>query len=97
VALENAARNGLSARARLIVAEQVSGKFPAVVANIQTAVLVPLAADLAERCEPGGLLVLSGVLAAEEDEVLAAYRGAFAHVETTARDGWIAIALTRAP
>jgi ribosomal protein L11 methyltransferase len=97
VARENAARNRLEGRAELAVAElgTVSGRFPAVVANIQTAVLVPLAGELARVCEPGALLVLSGVLEGERDEILAAYDRRFEHLETTTRDGWIALALRR--
>jgi ribosomal protein L11 methyltransferase len=98
VAGENAERNALADRAHLVVGElaAVSRRFPAVVANIQTAVLVPLASELAAATEPGGLLVLSGVLEPEEEEILAAYRAAFEHLGTTMRDGWIAVALRRA-
>jgi ribosomal protein L11 methyltransferase len=39
-------------------------------------VLVPIAADLAARVARGGLLVLSGILIEEADEVAAAYLAA---------------------
>jgi ribosomal protein L11 methyltransferase len=48
---------------------QIGEVFPIVVANIEARVLMPMAAALCARLAPGGLLILSGVLAGEEPEV----------------------------
>lgn len=45
-----------------------------VVANIEAAVLIPLAAEVAAKVAPGGALILSGVLVEQKDAVIAAYR-----------------------
>ena len=44
-----------------------------VVANILANTLVELAPGIAARLAPGGALLLSGILAGQEDEVRAAY------------------------
>jgi ribosomal protein L11 methyltransferase len=65
VTRENALRNG--AADRLSAGEEpvssVAETFPVVVANIEHRTLVDLAEPLASRVAPGGLLVLSGLLA----------------------------------
>jgi ribosomal protein L11 methyltransferase len=96
VARENAARNGMSARARFDATpvDAVMGTFPVVLANIEARVLVPLAPAIAARVAPGGLLVLSGILVGQEDDVAAAYPG-FRREATRAEGEWIALALRR--
>jgi ribosomal protein L11 methyltransferase len=76
VVRENAARNGLAGRveAAELTADRVGRAFPVVLANIETRVLLPIAAELRRLVAPGGLLVLSGILAAEEDVVCARYQ-----------------------
>ncbi len=66
---ENAERNGLSDRVRCFAGtiEDVKETYPWVLANIETKILDPIAEDLARAVAPGGHLVLSGILAAEED------------------------------
>jgi ribosomal protein L11 methyltransferase len=73
VARENAARNGVAVELALAPPERVGGEFDVVVANILANTLVELAPGLAPRVAPGGLLLLSGILAGQEDEVRAAY------------------------
>jgi len=102
VVRENAERNGLGDR--IVVREQtiesVTEPFPVVLANIETRVLRPIAEDLARVVAPSGLLVLSGVLAAEHDEIVARYTSlsrSLRHLETRRRgdgtgDDWVAIA-----
>ncbi|HEU4409721.1 MAG TPA: 50S ribosomal protein L11 methyltransferase [Polyangiaceae bacterium] len=94
IARENAARNGLEGRVDFSTRDvaALAGAFPVVVANIETHVLVPLAAALRARLAPGGLLVLSGVLTRQEDEIVAAYAGLA--VESLTREGeWSCLAL----
>lgn len=75
VARENAARNALTSRldASTMPLEDVVLVSPVVVANIEARVLIPMAPELARHVAPGGLLLLSGVLVSQRDEVRAAY------------------------
>jgi ribosomal protein L11 methyltransferase len=75
VTLENAARNGLSSRveASTTAIEAVATAAPVVLANIEARVLVPMAPDLAAHVAPGGLLLLSGILVPQQEEVRQAY------------------------
>jgi ribosomal protein L11 methyltransferase len=97
VTRENATRNGRSDWVETDTApiEAVEGRFPVVVANIEARVLVPMAPELGKRVAPGGLLVLSGILAPQKDDVRAAYAD-FALLDTPAKGEWIALVL-RAP
>lgn len=74
VAQENAAANGVEGL-ELSTADlaQVPGTFDVVLANILANTLIELAAPIADKVAPQGLLVLAGILATQADEVLAAY------------------------
>ena len=98
VARENAARNGTALELTGAAVEEIEGTFDVVVANILANVLVALAPALAARVAPGGVLLLSGILGPQEDEVRRA------HVEAglapvaggDRRDGeWSLLALRR--
>lgn len=92
VARENAARNAAGDRlvADTTALEALSGEWPVVVANIEAAVLIPMAQALSARVASGGHLVLSGVLRAQETDVRAAY-SRLEHVETRAKGEWVAV------
>jgi len=96
VVRENAVRNGLAARLEVDATDvaALDGAYAAVVANIEADVLVRLAEPIAARCAPGGLLVLSGILAPQSDRVRGAY-GAFDLVDAPARGEWVALVLRR--
>jgi len=103
VVRENAERNGIADRieVREATIESITSTFPIVVANIETRVLRPIAEDLLRAVAPGGLLILSGVLAVEEAEIVARYTSlgrSARHLETRRRgdgtgDDWVAITL----
>jgi ribosomal protein L11 methyltransferase len=98
VSRENAEHNGVSDRLALYegtLAALPAGRFPLVLANIESRVLVPLAAELAARVAPGGVLVLGGLLAPERERMLEAYR-ALAPIAVHAQGDWIAIELRSA-
>jgi ribosomal protein L11 methyltransferase len=80
VSIENAALNGLQGAVRFAAAALPgglgSGGAGVVLANIQADVLVRHAAELAEGVAPGGLLAMSGILAAESETVRAAFAAA---------------------
>jgi ribosomal protein L11 methyltransferase len=73
VAAENAARNGVAVELSAEEPSILSGEFDLVIANILANTLVELAPGIAARLAPGGTLLLSGILAGQEDDVRAAY------------------------
>jgi ribosomal protein L11 methyltransferase len=98
VAGENAARNGVALELHLAPPEEVPGRFDVVVANILANTLVELAPALAVKLAPGGALLLSGILAGQEDEVRAAGEAAgLVHDggRSAAQGEWRLVALSR--
>jgi ribosomal protein L11 methyltransferase len=99
VARENAERNGL---ARELVVDETPvqalvEQYELVLANIEAKTLVDLAPALVSRVKPGGLLVLSGILApavasAQLSDVRAAY-GAMREERVVTRGEWVAVVL----
>jgi ribosomal protein L11 methyltransferase len=73
VARENAAANGAAIEIAAAPAARIAGTFDVVVANILANTLVALAPELVAKLAPGGVLLLSGILAPQEDEVRRAY------------------------
>ena len=77
ISQENAAVNGLAGRVNFFVGDLISGLADRtariVLANIQADVLIRFAPNLSRAVEPGGALVLSGILAREIDQVRAAF------------------------
>jgi len=93
---ENARANGV---ADVVTAEptplsDIDRTFDLVVANIGAQVLRDLATELAGCVRPGGWIVLSGLLAHQADEVVAAFP-LFREVERGAEAGWVAPVLRR--
>ncbi|SFT76809.1 50S ribosomal protein L11 methyltransferase [Halomonas saccharevitans] len=89
---DNAERNGMAQSAfRLCYPEQLeAGEFPLVIANILAGPLVELADEIAGRVAPGGRLALSGILEAQAEDVLEAYRArGLIMDEPTVREGWV--------
>lgn len=80
VSEENAQLNGLTGRVEFFVGDLVSGlagrQGDLVLANIQADVLVRFTGELLGAVAPGGGLVLSGILASEQEAVRAAYAAA---------------------
>jgi ribosomal protein L11 methyltransferase len=97
VTRENAVRNGFEGRVTADTTDvrALDGQWPVVVANIEASVLKPMAAALRACVAPGGLLVLSGVLVPQADDVRAAY-AAFELEDSPSRGEWTALVL-RAP
>ncbi len=99
----NAAVNGVARRVAAIRSDGYPGPPPApgrrfdlVVANILAGPLVAMAPEAGRRLRPGGRLLLSGLLAGQEREVLAAYlpRG-FAAARHTRVGMWSTLSLVR--
>ncbi len=101
VARENAERNAMSDRLRAdeTPVDRVAGTFPVVLANIEAKTLVELAPAILARVSPGGLLVLSGILApdvapSQLPDVQRAY-AALREPEVVRKGEWIAFAARR--
>ena len=101
---DNAAANGVAAAidvrgVTLSGACAAGGLQPAycVLANILAGPLIELAPTLTQACEPGGRLVLSGLLKTQAYVVKAAYTASFAMVQVIERDEWCCIYARRGP
>ncbi len=100
VARENAARNGAEIELTGAPVDAIPGTFDLVVANILANVLVALAPALAAKVAPGGVLLLSGILAPQEEEVRRAHVAAgLAPLHGGDRHGgeWSLVAMRRTP
>jgi ribosomal protein L11 methyltransferase len=101
VSEENAALNGLAGRVQFFVGDLVSGlsgrEAEIVLANIQADVLMRFARELVAAVAPGGALILSGILAAENAAVRAAFEAVTPGWSINARTmgEWSDVVLTR--
>ena len=94
---DNAQRNQLAdERLPLYLPEDMPNE-PAdvLVANILAGPLVNLAPQLTALVKPGGRIALSGILAEQTDEILAAYDKAFVLDPIAELDGWIRVSGVR--
>ncbi len=96
VTIENATRNSLS---EAVVADttdvgKIEQSYPIVLANIEARTLIPLAKTIASRVSAGGLLVLSGILEPQGDDVLSAYHD-FDEIDRPQKGEWIGIVLRK--
>ena len=106
VCQQNVDRNGVSARRwspwRALGAPRgrrpTRATFDLVLANITIATLIELHPLLAGQLRPGGLAVLSGVLAERADELLATLDAAgWQHERTDQEQDWVALLRRAAP
>jgi ribosomal protein L11 methyltransferase len=96
----NASDNGVAARVTFADTPigEVDGVYGLVVANIMTHILLAMRDALVARVAPGGLLMLSGILREQEEEIVDAFSGdGLMHIGTIARGGWVRIDLARPP
>lgn len=93
---DNAQRNEVDDRLGVYLPDdEPVTRYPVVVANILASALVSLAGVLASRVAPKGRIALSGILAGQEDEVLAAYADTFDALVVERLDDWIRISGVR--
>jgi ribosomal protein L11 methyltransferase len=103
VARDNARINGVVRRLKIVTAKGLehaelrgAGPFDLLIANILAAPLIKLAPKLAPIVARGGCLVLSGLLAHQAPEVVAAYRAAgFFVARHDVIAGWATLTLVR--
>jgi ribosomal protein L11 methyltransferase len=88
---DNAARNGVSSSIDVQGIEDSLRPAYCVMANILAGPLIELAPTLTRACEPGGYLLLSGLLKTQAYAVKAAYSAAFDIVQVVERDDWCCI------
>jgi ribosomal protein L11 methyltransferase len=94
---DNALRNGV---APSITVQGIEASLPSafcVVANILAGPLIELAPKLTLACEPGGHLLLSGLLKTQAYAVKGAYASGFDMVQVIERDEWCCIHARRSP
>jgi len=96
VARKNARLNRVSITLSPLPIERVRGRFEAVIANIQSGVLLGLLPHLTGRLAPGGFLVLSGILAGERAGVRSAFQdGGLRPVKTLLCGEWATLIMRR--
>jgi len=96
VTRENAARNAMSDRVDASTTDiaDVALVSPVVVANIEARILIPMAAELTRHVTPNGLLLLSGILLPQKEDVQAAYPE-FDLLSAPAMGEWTLLALRK--
>lgn len=89
----NAETNGISANRYQVTtsSEALNGPFEVVVANILAGTLIDLSDQLIAHTQPNGYLVLSGVLAHQADDVMAAFGNHVKFDPVAEKDGWVCI------
>lgn len=93
--VENARRNAVEDRLHFPDPQVLpTGSYDIVLANILAEPLVNLAPQIAGICRPGGSLVLSGILAEQEQKVSDAYRDFCEQITVTRKGDWIRLACT---
>jgi ribosomal protein L11 methyltransferase len=94
---DNAERTAVGERLAVYLPddEPIATTYPVVVANILASALDALADTLAARVAPGGRIALSGILAGQEDALLARYGAWFDALHAVQEGDWMRIDGTR--
>jgi ribosomal protein L11 methyltransferase len=89
---DNAQRNGVDDRLRVFLPQdEPVATYPVVVANILASALIELRDVIAARCARGAHVAMSGILAGQEDEVVAAYADILDAVQVERMDDWMRV------
>jgi ribosomal protein L11 methyltransferase len=98
VATYNAALNGLQDRAQFLQGswQSVTGVFACITANIYLGPLIEMLQPLTRYLEPGGIIILSGLLASQEVTMRTAIQHAGLAVQARCvEEEWVALAVRR--
>jgi len=94
VARENAALNGVAAKAKFErgnLAEGINERYGLILINITADIILPLIPDLPRVLAPGGEVIASGIISSRAREIGDAMRGAgFTVAERLENEGWVA-------
>jgi ribosomal protein L11 methyltransferase len=97
-AVENVMLNHVQDQVRIIHGELSSvpeGKFDMIVANIQLNVIVPLLSEMKERLSAAGVMILSGLLLPDREQIVSALASLGLKVcEEIKENEWIALAVS---
>ncbi|MEP3437158.1 MAG: 50S ribosomal protein L11 methyltransferase [Hoeflea sp.] len=101
VARDNVRSNNCSAQIECVTATGFhstafshKGPFGLIIANILARPLMRMAPDIKRNLGSGGSVILSGILASQRRQVLAAFNGqGMRHIRTLWRNGWVTIHL----
>jgi ribosomal protein L11 methyltransferase len=97
VSQENALNNGVASRFTIQSAAEVEAQtFDVVIANILAFALIDLAPALIQHVKQDGIIVLSGILAHQANDVIAAYEPHFA-LERFDESDWVALSGRKSP
>jgi ribosomal protein L11 methyltransferase len=94
---DNANRNDVASRITVQGIEESLPPAHCVIANILAGPLIELAPKLTTACEPGGYLLLSGLLKTQAYSLKAAYASGFDILQVIERDDWCCIYARRHP
>jgi ribosomal protein L11 methyltransferase len=76
--------------------DQCKGEFDMIAANLISGTLVQLAGDIASHLVPAGIVIMSGILKGQEDEVVAAAKNVGLDCIERLHDGkWVSLACRR--
>lgn len=96
VAAENAQRNGIEGRLKLIcgdLTKKVKGAYDVICANIVADVIIRMSKEIRAFMKKGAVLLCSGIIEPREQEVLDALTACgLTHVSTLREKGWVAAA-----
>lgn len=97
--LENIRKNGVLDRVEVVrgeIASIAEEEFDIVVANLNRNTLLYIEPELRKRCKAGGVLLLTGLLALDEPDVVDSYtKSGFRLLESLHEAEWSALALTK--
>lgn len=92
---ENAARNGVADRFKVLVgdlSDKASGQYNIITANIVAAAILSLTPHVPVLMAPDARFIASGIIDERKDEVLAGLRAAgLTPVEVKEKRGWVCI------
>ena len=92
----NATLNGWDQQLTIGAPDSLAARrFDLILANILARPLIELADEFASRQSGGGLIVLSGVLASQLDDIESVYAAAYEGFERRLQDGWGVLAARR--
>jgi ribosomal protein L11 methyltransferase len=96
---DNARRNRVRSRLAVLPPERLRSRagFDLILANILAGPLIALAPRLSALLAPSGILILAGILAGQEEEVVRAYSPVLSLRARSEREGWVGLQFSAAP